>query len=72
MPAFQNQGIGTKLIEQLKQEAVAQARPLLISVEKDNPHARRLYERVGCTLIAEDENEYHLGYNIADRTTAQQ
>jgi RimJ/RimL family protein N-acetyltransferase len=36
------------------------AASLDIGVEKDNPRARRLYERLGCVQVAEDEEEYKL------------
>ena len=62
LPLYQNQGIGSALIEQLKREDDQHQIPLHVSVEKDNPHARRLYERLGCRLIGEDENEYQLEY----------
>jgi ribosomal protein S18 acetylase RimI-like enzyme len=62
LPAYQNQRIGSTLIEQLKREADLKQIPLCISVEKDNPHAQRLYERLGCQIIGEDEQEYHLEY----------
>jgi len=63
LPSYQNQGIGTMLIEQLKREAEARQIPLHIGVEKDNPRARRLYERLGFHLLGEDENEYQLVYH---------
>ncbi len=62
LPAFQNQLIGTNLIGELKAEAEQKRQPLFISVEKDNPRAQRLYERMGCTVTGEDEQEYHLAY----------
>ena len=62
LPAYQNQHIGSTLIEQLKHEAGLKQVPLLISVEKDNPRAQLLYERLGCRIIGQDEQEYHLEY----------
>ena len=62
LPAYQNQHIGSTLIEQLKREADLKQVPLFISVEKDNPGAQRLYERLGCRIIGQDEQEYHLEY----------
>jgi ribosomal protein S18 acetylase RimI-like enzyme len=62
LPAYQNQRIGSTLIEELKREADQKQMPLRISVEKDNPHAQRLYERLGCRIIGQDEQEYHLEY----------
>ena len=62
LPAYQNQHIGSTLIEQLKREAELKQVPLCISVEKDNPQAQRLYQRLGCRIIGQDEQEYHLEY----------
>ena len=66
-PAYQNQHIGSTLIEQLKREAETKQVPLCISVEKDNPRAQRLYRRLGFHTIGEDEKEYHLEYRPANK-----
>jgi ribosomal protein S18 acetylase RimI-like enzyme len=60
LPRVQSRGIGTSIIEALKAEALSAGACLDIGVEKDNPRARRLYERLGCVLVAEDEEEYKL------------
>ena len=60
LPVYQNQGIGTMLVTQLQREADQQNISLLIAVEKDNPNAQRFYERLGCRVIGEDAQEYHL------------
>jgi ribosomal protein S18 acetylase RimI-like enzyme len=60
LPQVQGHGIGTEIIEDLKAEAKAAGIPLDIGVEKDNPRARRLYERLGCVQVAEDEQEHKL------------
>ena len=65
LPAYQNRRIGSTLIEELKREADRKQVPLFISVEKDNPRAQRLYERLGCRRIGQDEQEYHLEYRPA-------
>jgi ribosomal protein S18 acetylase RimI-like enzyme len=65
LPAYQNRRIGSTLVEELKREADLKRVPLLISVEKDNPGAQRLYERLGCRIIGQDEQEYHLEYRPA-------
>ena len=62
LPAYQNQRIGSTLIEQLKHEADLKQMTLFISVEKDNPQAQRLYERLGCQIIGQDAHEYQLAY----------
>lgn len=65
LPAYQSQRIGSTLIEQLKSEADGKQVPLLLSVEKDNPRAQRLYERLGFRILGEDEQEYYLEYRPA-------
>jgi ribosomal protein S18 acetylase RimI-like enzyme len=67
LPAYQNQQIGSTLIEQLKREAGRKQIPLHISVEKDNPAAQRLYRRLGFRTIGQDEKEYHLEYRPANQ-----
>jgi ribosomal protein S18 acetylase RimI-like enzyme len=54
-PAFQRRGLGTCLIDAA--EDVLRRRGMdtaSIGVEKDNPEARSLYERLGYHIIAED------------------
>lgn len=65
LPVYQNQRIGSMLIEQLKCEADRKQIPLSLSVEKDNPHAQRLYKRLGFEIIGQNEQEYHLEYHPA-------
>jgi ribosomal protein S18 acetylase RimI-like enzyme len=60
LPRVQGRGIGTAIIEGLKAEADAAGVCLDIGVEKDNSRARRLYERLGCVQVAEDEQEHKL------------
>ena len=62
LPAYQNQRLGSTLVEQLMREADLKQVPLFISVEKDNAGAQRLYERLGCRVVGQDEREYHLEY----------
>jgi GNAT superfamily N-acetyltransferase len=60
LPHAQRHGIGTAIIEDLKAEAAAAGIPLDLAVEKDNPDARRLYERLGFLHTGETEQEYKL------------
>ena len=60
LPHLQGRGIGTRIVEDLKAEAAAGGLSLDIGVEKDNPRARRLYERLGCVQVGEDDEEYFL------------
>ena len=56
-PDYQNQGIGTKLIQALLNEAASQGVPVELQVLKVNP-AQRLYERLGFIIISETETHY--------------
>jgi GNAT superfamily N-acetyltransferase len=49
LPAYQNQGVGSFLLERLKDEARAVQVPLRLTVLEVNP-ARRFYERHGFVL----------------------
>ena len=56
MDAFQNLGIGTRLI--IQAEKLMREQNLAVStiaVAKDNPRALRLYQRLGYYIYAEDE-----------------
>jgi ribosomal protein S18 acetylase RimI-like enzyme len=57
LPAYQNQGIGTRLIRSVLDDAFAQELPVALRVLKSNPSARRLYERLG--FEESDETETH-------------
>jgi ribosomal protein S18 acetylase RimI-like enzyme len=56
---FQNLGVGTRLIEAAEAELQARNyRTAEIGVEKDNPAARRLYERLGYRVVREVVEEW--------------
>jgi ribosomal protein S18 acetylase RimI-like enzyme len=63
LPRFQGQGIGTAIIEELKAQTVAAGLTLDLAVEKDNPRARRLYERQGFVRIDETDQEFKLRWD---------
>ena len=63
LPRVQSRGLGTAIIEQLKAEAAAAGVPLDLGVEKDNPDARRFYDRLGFVLVGEDEEEHKLRWS---------
>jgi ribosomal protein S18 acetylase RimI-like enzyme len=63
LPRIQRQGIGTAIIDDLKAQAAAVGLPLDLDVEKDNPGARRLYERLGFTQVGESEQEFNLRWS---------
>lgn len=60
LPTVQGRGIGTWLVLALVEEAEEAGLPALISVERDNPRARALYERLGFRGVGQDERDDHL------------
>ena len=54
LPEVQNRGIGTAIITGLQSEAASTGVPLDLGVERDNPDARRLYDRLGFRKIGEE------------------
>jgi ribosomal protein S18 acetylase RimI-like enzyme len=50
-PAHQNRGIGTAVMEQIMDDAPV---PVQLTVRKENPAARALYERLGFRAIGGD------------------
>jgi GNAT superfamily N-acetyltransferase len=63
LPRIQRQGVGTAIIEDLKAQAAAAGIPLDLGVEKDNPDARKLYDRLGFIQIGETEQESRPRWN---------
>lgn len=58
-PEWRNRGIGTRLIQEAESVLVRIGfRRALIAVAKDNPGARRLYERMGYSHLAEEDGEW--------------
>jgi len=47
LPARQDRGIGTAVVTTVLHEGAARGVPVVLEVDKDNPDARRLYERLG-------------------------
>ncbi|WP_250033317.1 bifunctional NUDIX hydrolase family protein/GNAT family N-acetyltransferase [Paractinoplanes maris] len=60
VPSAQGRGIGSSIVRDLQTAAAGEGLTLLIGVEKDNPRARRLYERLGCVLESETGDEHLL------------
>ena len=58
LPAHQSKGIGTRVVRDLIAEAAASRRGFGLSVEKDNPRARALYERLGLVVVGEDGEDW--------------
>lgn len=59
LPAWQNKGIGTGILQDLIHEANRRNVPITIHVESFNP-AKKLYERLGFNMISETNGVYHL------------
>jgi ribosomal protein S18 acetylase RimI-like enzyme len=67
MPAFQNQGLGTAIIQDVISKAKSAGRPVRLQVLKVNP-ARRLYERLGFQTVEETIN-YYVMFHYVDAHT---
>jgi ribosomal protein S18 acetylase RimI-like enzyme len=59
-PSYQNQGIGTTIVQDLQAQAAAQHKPVALHVLKANVPAQRLYERLGFTLDDTEEHKLRL------------
>jgi ribosomal protein S18 acetylase RimI-like enzyme len=58
-PAYQGRGIGTRLIQDLLEEARARGMSVELQVLKVNP-ARALYERLGFVVVDESETHWQM------------
>jgi len=61
LPSFQGRGLGTRIVQDLMAEARAQGLPVTLQVLKENPRARRWYERLGFVVTGETETKYLMG-----------
>lgn len=60
MDVFQRQGIGTALLQEAERILVERGYGVVgIAAARDNPGARRLYERLGYGVVAEDAGRWH-------------
>lgn len=60
LPEFQGRGIGSAIVADLLAKARARQLPLALHVLKTNQPARRLYERLGFTVEAEEAVRYRM------------
>jgi len=60
LPEYRNAGIGTSLIKALFAEADENGRAIRLQVDKANVEARRLYERLGFSLIGETQTHLQM------------
>ena len=65
---FQRQGIGSRLMRILIEEAAHEHKAVALGVVKTNP-ARRLYERLGFSVTHEDQYKFYMRRH-PDRTRA--
>jgi ribosomal protein S18 acetylase RimI-like enzyme len=59
-PEHQNHGLGSEVVRALAAEARASGLPLELGVERDNPRAMALYQRLGLRSVGEDDDEIRL------------
>ena len=62
---FRNRGFGTLLLDKLKTEAAAGAKPLRLRVLKTNEAAQRFYDRSGFTVI--EDTDLYFGMEWRDQ-----
>ena len=60
LPAFQGRGVGAVIVRGLIAQARAEGLPLGLHVLRTNASARRLYERLGLRVVAEEPNRYRM------------
>jgi len=57
IPGYQKQGLGTKIIKNIIDEAKKKQMPIVLQVLKTNHKAKKLYERLGFKVY-DDKNEH--------------
>lgn len=57
---FQGQGVGTAVIQDFLSTARQRNLSAALHVLKTNAKARQLYERLGFTIVAEEEHKYYM------------
>jgi GNAT superfamily N-acetyltransferase len=62
LPEYQKRGIGTAIINRLKIDARRQGIPLALHVLRTNSPARRLYERLGFQVTAEEADRFRMAW----------
>ena len=60
LPEHQSRGVGRTVVDGVVAQARADGLPVELGVEKDNPRARRFWERCGFGYVGEDESEHRL------------
>jgi ribosomal protein S18 acetylase RimI-like enzyme len=58
-PVYRNQGIGTQMLAVAEADLMGRGfRRVVLNVNRDNPQARRLYERNGYTVVASEDGRW--------------
>jgi len=65
MPDYQNQGIGTAIMQSLIEHAKETKHPIMLRVFKINP-AQNLYKRLGFQTMRQDDIHYDMFYATVD------
>jgi ribosomal protein S18 acetylase RimI-like enzyme len=60
LPAYRGQGIGTSLIGDLFGEADEAGKVVRLQVERTNPQARSLYQRLGFEVTSENQTHFQM------------
>ena len=60
LPEYQGHGVGTAVIQDFLAAAQAHNLPATLHVLKSNDPARKLYERLGFTIVAEEKHKYKM------------
>jgi ribosomal protein S18 acetylase RimI-like enzyme len=68
LPEFRRRGIGRTLVETLQTEAGVSQRPLRLAVREDNA-ARRLYQRLGFSPVAQAGVHLRMEWNPVSRSS---
>ena len=68
LPGYHNRGLGTQLLKHMLEEAAEQFSGLSLSVSSENP-ARRLYERLGFSIIEVDGSSLKMLLKFRHRET---
>ncbi len=63
LPEYRGQGIGTKLIQAVQQEAAERRQSVQLSVLHDNPAAKRLYERLGFKVTGDSDTRCQMEWH---------
>jgi len=64
MPQYQGKGIGQSILSCLQKQAKKDSKIISLSVLKSNP-AKKLYEKLGFSIIAQSDNEFMMEYNVS-------